>query len=78
MRKTLCASVLLLALCVPAFAGDIMNPPAPANFDDSTGATQPSGDQPADEWVGTGALDPSADDIAAAALTVLGSLLALL
>jgi hypothetical protein len=29
MRKTLRASVLMLALCVPAFAGDIPMVPAP-------------------------------------------------
>lgn len=29
MRKTLCASVLMLALCGSAFAGDISNPSAP-------------------------------------------------
>ena len=29
MRKTICASVLLLALCGSAFAGDISNPSAP-------------------------------------------------
>jgi hypothetical protein len=29
MRKLLCASVLMLALCVPAFAGDISNPSTP-------------------------------------------------
>lgn len=29
MRKTLRASVLMLALCAPAFAGDIPMPPAP-------------------------------------------------
>lgn len=29
MQKTLRASVLMLALCAPAFAGDIPMPPAP-------------------------------------------------
>lgn len=29
MRKTLCASVLMLALCGSAFAGDMSNPAAP-------------------------------------------------
>ena len=29
MRKTLCASVLMLALCGSAFAGDMSNPSAP-------------------------------------------------
>lgn len=30
MRKTFCASVLLLIFCGSALAGDITNPPAPA------------------------------------------------
>ena len=29
MRKTLCASVLMLVLCGSAFAGDMSNPSAP-------------------------------------------------
>lgn len=29
MRKTLCASVLMLALCGSAYAGDMSNPSAP-------------------------------------------------
>jgi len=78
MRKTLCASVLLLALCVPAFAGDIINPPAPVNSNDSTSVTQPSGDQQADGWSGDETSDPSADGITAAALTLLDTVLALL
>lgn len=87
MRKTLCASVLFLVLCVPAFAGDVTNPPAPATFDVSINTTQSSGEQPAEGRVGTGTLDPSADgiiygdyvdDMASAALTFITSALALL
>ena len=67
MRKTLCALVLVLALCGPALAGDITNPPAPAIGDvtDSSGATQSSDDQ-------------IADVLAEAALNVLQHMLALL
>lgn len=78
MRKTLCASILLLALSVPALAGDATNPPAPVTFEDPPSATQPSGDVCADCWLDTEVLDPSADDFASAALTVLGSVLSLL
>ncbi len=31
MRKTFCASVLVLALCGSALAGDITNPPSPSD-----------------------------------------------
>lgn len=78
MRKTLCSSVLVLALCVTNLAGEILNPPAPVTFDDSISITQPSGDQPADGWSGDEASDLSADGLTEAALTVLGSVLALL
>jgi hypothetical protein len=78
MRKTICASVLVWALCVPTLAGDILNPPAPATFDDSTCATRLSGDQSADDWVGRETTDPSVDSITAAALSLLETVLALL
>lgn len=29
MRKVLCVAALLLAICCPAYAGEIPNPPAP-------------------------------------------------
>ena len=81
MRKTICASVLVLVMCVSASAGEIMNPPivaAPPGVDNSPGVTRPSGDQPADGRDGTEATDLSADAVAAAAMTVLDALLALL
>jgi hypothetical protein len=75
MGKTLCASVLVLALCCSAFAGDIPNPPAPGDMgcpplaagdiNSPPGATQSSDDQ-------------TTDDLAAAALSVINSVLALL
>ena len=78
MRKTICASVLLLALCVPTFAGDILNPPAPVKIESLPDATQPSGDQSADGWTGDETSDPSGDAITTAALTLLDTMLALL
>ncbi|HEX8150379.1 MAG TPA: hypothetical protein VF591_24560 [Pyrinomonadaceae bacterium] len=78
MRKTLCASVLLLALCVPALAGDILTPPAPANSDDPPVVTQPCDDEPADVCGGTAALDPQDDVIGAAVMALLNSVSALL
>jgi hypothetical protein len=77
MRKTFCASVLVLALCGSAFAGDagcppvaapgdITNPPlAAGDINSPPSATQLSGDQ-------------TVDGLAEAALTVLNSMLALL
>ena len=79
MRKTICASVLVWALCVPTLAGDILNPPiAPGNVENSPDVTQPSGVQSADGWVGDETTDPSADRITTAALTLLDTVLALL
>ena len=77
MRKTICASVLVWALCVSTLAGDILNPPAPATFDDSTRAIRLVGDQSADDRVGDGTTDPSVDSITAAALSLLDTVLAL-
>lgn len=78
MRKTIYASVLVCALCVTTLAGDILNPPAPANFKISPNAPLSSGDQFADDWGGDETSDPSADRITAAALTLLDTVLALL
>jgi hypothetical protein len=88
MRKTLCASVLVLALCGSALAGDIECPPiAPSNIPNPPSVSQSSGNQTADGSIATGAPDAAADGIingdnansvAAAALTVLNSVLALL
>ena len=78
MRKTICASVLVWALCVPTLAGDILNPPAPATFDDSTRAIRLSDNQSADDLVGDETADPSVDSMTAAAMTLLDTVLALL
>ena len=76
MRKTLCASVLVLSLCGSAFAGDAGCPPAPApgdipnpplaagDINNPPNATQSSDDQ-------------TADGLTEAALNVLNSVLAL-
>jgi hypothetical protein len=87
MRKTLCASVLVLALCGSASAGDISCPPiAPGDISNPPSASQSSSNQTADGWVGTGEAAPAddgiilgddADSLTAAALTVLDSVLAL-
>jgi hypothetical protein len=78
MRKTICASVLVWALCVSTLAGDILNPPAPVKFEDSPNATLLCVDQSADGRVGDETTDPSADGFTAAALTLLDTVLALL
>lgn len=57
MRKTLCASALVLTLCGSALAGDIGNPPL---------SPSPQGilqEQAADSWIGMGAPDSTADGI---------------
>ena len=88
MRKTLCASVLVLALCGSALAGDIECPPiAPGDIPSPPSSAQSSGNQTTDGTVGTEtpatAADgiihgDNADSLAEAALTVLNSVLALL
>ena len=78
MRKTICASVLVCVLCVTTLAGDILNPPAPVNFEDSPDATLSSVVQSADGLTGDETSDPQADRITAAALTLLDTVLALL
>ena len=78
MRKTICASVLVCALCVTTLAGDILNPPAPVTFKDSSNATVSSVDQSADGLTPDETSDPSADRITVAALTLLDTVLALL
>ena len=87
MRKTLCASVLVLMLCGSAVAGDISNPPiAPGDISNPPSASQSSSDQATDGWIGTGEASPAADciihsddadSLTVAALTVLNSVLAL-
>ena len=78
MRKTICASVLVCALCVTTLAGDILNPPAPVTFEDSPDATLSSVDQSADGLTGDETSDPPADRIMEAALNLLDTVLALL
>lgn len=87
MRKTLCASVILLALCGSAFAGDINNPPvAPGDINNPPAPSQPSGTQTVEGSIGTGAPDAAsdsiiygdyADSLSEAALSALNSVLAL-
>jgi hypothetical protein len=87
MRKTLCASVLVLVLCGSALAGDISNPPiAPGDISNPPSASQAPSNQTADGWIDTGEAAPAADgsihgddadSLTAAALTVLNSVLAL-
>lgn len=87
MRKTFCASVLVLSLCVSALAGDMGTPPlASGDVNNPPASSQPNGDQTTDGSTDTGtsgpaddpAADGDADSLAAAALSVLDSLLALL
>lgn len=82
MRKTLCASVLVLVLCGSAFAGDMGTPPiAPGDI-----PNPPSAPQTTDGTTDTSAAaataditsDDNAGDLAAAALSVINSVLALL
>lgn len=68
MRKTLRVSVLLLALCGPAFAGDIPCPAGP----------QPAMSAAEEPTVRGEMQNGAADGLVGAALTVLGSLLALI
>ncbi len=69
MRKTLRAFVLVLALCAPAFAGDIPMPPAPQPPPSSTtGEGQATGSQ---------ALNGEPESLTETVLSVLESLLSL-
>jgi hypothetical protein len=78
MRKTLAALVLVLALCSTAFAGDIPSPPAPdgstSQASDTEGSTETEAPAPTDDT----ASGDNADGFAAAALSVIHSVLALL
>lgn len=82
MRKTLSVAALLLALCVPTFAGDIMNPPIVKSSTDSPTAPRTSVVQTADDRGGEPAdgiiYGDTVDGVAAAALAALNSVLALL
>lgn len=64
MRKTLCASVLVLALCGSAFAGDIECPPiAPGDISSPPSAPQSSSNQINDSEISTEASAPTADGV---------------
>ena len=76
MRKTLCASVLVLALCGSAFAGDIECPPIAAPGD-ITNPQQVAGDINSSPSATQSSGDQTVDGLAEAALTVLNSVLAL-
>jgi hypothetical protein len=76
MRKTFCASVLVLALCGSAFAGDAGCPPAPAPGDMGTPPLA-AGDIECPPSATQSPDDQTADGLAEAALSVLNSVLAL-
>lgn len=74
MRKTLCASVLLLALCGSAFAGDMSNPstpqpPPPQNMT--------AGETTTDGVIQTGEADSFTETLLSVLETALESVLAL-
>jgi hypothetical protein len=75
MRKTLGVSVLILALCGSAFAGDIPNPPAPGDIGCPPLA---AGDSNCPPSATQSSNDQTADGLADAALSVINSVLALL
>lgn len=76
MRKTFCASVLVLALCGSALAGDITNPPSP----DKCGISCPSpaaedSSNPTGESLSS--YDQTDDGLSGAALWLIDSVLGL-
>ena len=75
MRKTLRASVLMLALCVPAFAGDIPMVPAPQPPPPSSGMT--AEETATDGVVRTGTADGFTETLLSVLETALESVLAL-
>jgi hypothetical protein len=74
MRKTLCASVLLLALCGSAFAGDISNPSAPQPPPPQTVTTEETA---TDGVMQTGTADGFTETLLSVLGTALESVLAL-
>ncbi|MDT5269046.1 MAG: hypothetical protein QOH49_1232 [Acidobacteriota bacterium] len=76
MRKTLCATALVLALCGSTLAGDVNNPPivGPSDIPSPSIALQTFGEQTADGVIH----GDSAESVSAAALIVLNSVLPLL
>ena len=77
MRKTFCASVLVLALCSSAFAGDMSCPPvaAPGDIPNPPLAVGDMGCPPSAAQSPDG---QATDGLADAALNVINSVLALL
>jgi hypothetical protein len=73
MRKTLRASVLMLALCAPAFAGDIPMPPAPQPPPSNMTAGEPA----TDDVMQTGTADEFTETLLTVLETALQSVLAL-
>ncbi|MBV8856302.1 MAG: hypothetical protein JOZ02_05000 [Acidobacteria bacterium] len=76
MRKTLSASILVLALCSTVFAGDIPSPPAPCAGNISNPPLS-AGDILSPPNAIPSPVDQTAGGLAGAALTVLDSVLAL-
>jgi hypothetical protein len=76
MRKSLCATALVLALCASVYAGDIHSPPivVPKEVPRQPFAPPMCGEPPADGRL----YGDNADGFTTAALTVLNSVLALL
>jgi hypothetical protein len=77
MRKTLCASVLVLALCGSALAGEITNPPSPATTSGTSYPVLAAGDISSPPGVNLSSDDQTADGLAEAALWVIDSVLGL-
>jgi hypothetical protein len=75
MRKTLCATILVLALCGSTLAGDVNNPPLddPIDMPNRTFVPPTSGEETADDII----QDDTTNSVAAA-LTLLNTVLALL
>ena len=74
MRKTLCASILLLALCGSAFAGDISNPSAPQPPPPSNMTAE---ETMTDDVIQTGTADGFTETLLSVLETALESVLAL-
>jgi hypothetical protein len=78
MRKTLGVAALMLALCCPALAGEIPNPPAPGEIPNPPAPTSPM-QEPTDDAAVNGEMHTGVSDILAeTALDLLAVLPALL
>lgn len=73
MRKSFRASILMLALCAPAFAGDIPMPPAPQPPPSNMTAEEPT----IDDVTQTGEADGFTETLLSVLETALVSVLAL-